>query len=344
MKPLKPAYLKTNPRDLVETLRGNRDDAIKLACNVGATRARELLEKAEKDLVYRLTMTDGLTGGAGMNTFTREQMELSLRTIRQSLVTLKGGLKSLVLNQGEQATEQATEHAIDYLNEASQAFGGINELPNIRTVAVLDFAKKGVTSSLLRRLSTPPSGERKAFGILDRYGEAVISKFEEQLQIGLLTKKPWNDIRNAFIQESPFLQGAPNYWAERIVRTETMGAYNRANWEVMRGVNEDLGDMCKILCATFDNRTGADSYAVHGQIRRNDEAFETWQGYVQHPPARPNDREIVVPHRISWPIPPALEWRNDAEILARWRALGNKRPPPKRPVMTTVDVKLFGKT
>lgn len=122
-----------------------------------------------------------------------------------------------------------------------------------------------------------------------------------------------------------------------------MGAYNRAGWEANREADDQLGDMVKILSATFDDRTGSDSFAVHGQIRRPDEAFESWFGLYQHPPNRPNDREIVVPHRISWPIPEYLKWRADDEIKARWTREKRKGPPPERPKMTTIEIDQFGR-
>jgi len=122
----------------------------------------------------------------------------------------------------------------------------------------------------------------------------------------------------------------------------THGIYNRAGWESIREADEQLGDMLKILSATFDDRTGADSYAVHGQIRRPEESFQSWFGLYQHPPNRPNDREVVVPHRMSWPIPPYLAWRSDAQVLARWHYDGRKGSPPPRPLMTTVPLEKIG--
>lgn len=87
----------------------------------------------------------------------------------------------------------------------------------------------------------------------------------------------------------------------------------------------------------------SDSYAVHGQIRKPEEAFQSWFGFYQHPPNRPNDREVVVPHRMSWPIPPYLAWKTDAQVIARWHYDGRKGHPPPRPKMTTVPLEQFGK-
>jgi hypothetical protein len=124
----------------------------------------------------------------------------------------------------------------------------------------------------------------------------------------------------------------------------TMAAFNKAGLETIIEANEDLGDMVKIIVATFDERTAADSYATHGQIRRPQELFETWYGSMMHPPDRPNDRGSTVPHRISWPLPKSLAWKSTGDIAKRWKAEKRKGSPPDRPTMTTVPLKQFGKT
>ena len=61
-----------------------------------------------------------------------------------------------------------------------------------------------------------------------------------------------------------------------------------------------------------------------------------------HPPNRPNDREVFVPHAMSWPVPEAFKWRSDGEVSARWALEGRKGSPPPRPRMTTVALELIG--
>lgn len=124
----------------------------------------------------------------------------------------------------------------------------------------------------------------------------------------------------------------------------TAAAMNRANGQAIAASNEQLGDMVQILAATFDDRTAWDSYQVHGQIRRVGESFISAFGSYAFPPNRPNDREIVVPHRLSWPLPKELAWRDDGEVAAAWARAGRKGSPPARPQpMTTVPLELFGK-
>jgi len=128
-----------------------------------------------------------------------------------------------------------------------------------------------------------------------------------------------------------------------------MGAYNRSILENGEEANDIVGgDMVKILVAGFDDRTGWDSYQVHGQIRRLDEPFEwvTKNGETiayMTPPNRPNDREVVVFHRVAWEIPEELQPVPDAVYEARFAEQNKKGSPPERPKMTTVPLGLFGK-
>lgn len=335
-----------SPRDV---LAQNRADALDLVNKVGLRRTRQILLEAERDLARRLMQLDF----QGASTFTREQMRTTMLQIQKILSDLNWQMTTTLVNTGGQASDRATESLVRYLTNVEASFKGVGSTGlDLDTAAMFEAANVGARASILRRLGV--SGEKKPGspkeehpakdGILSRYGMNTIGFFEETLQKGIVARKPWNEMKAEIIGGSPFLQQAPGHWAERIVRTELMGAYNRASWEANREANGQLGDMVKILSATFDDRTAADSYAVHGQIRRPDEAFESWFGLYQHPPNRPNDREIVVPHRVSWPIPPYLKWKEEAEIAERWAKEKRKGAVPPRPRMTTIDVAEFGKT
>jgi|GEM_PF-5680034 len=90
----------------------------------------------------------------------------------------------------------------------------------------------------------------------------------------------------------------PEWRAERIVRTETAFASNRSEIKQIEGMyGKDIAKdkFRKQLFTTFDGRTGEDSVSVHEQIRKLDENFEDSDGRLyQHPPNRPNDREVMV--------------------------------------------------
>lgn len=331
------------PRDI---LAANRRDALELVQKMGSRNLRRVLTRSEADLIQRLaTMRP-------TSTFTRANLETALIHVRAVLKDLRAGIKQTVVDGAKPAAEYATQGTINYLNGMEQTFQGVASAPlALDEAAMFQQSVVGARSSILRRLGSSGTGAPGApgaevvakQGILDRYGLNVIGNFEETLTTGVLGRKSWDEVKADLIGQSPFLQGKPAFWAERIVRTEMMGAYNRASWESNREADDQLGDMVKILSATFDDRTGSDSFAVHGQIRYPDEAFESWFGLYQHPPNRPNDREIVVPHRISWPLPPYLKPRDDGEVLARWVKEKRKGAPPPRPKMSSVDVKRFGR-
>lgn len=88
----------------------------------------------------------------------------------------------------------------------------------------------------------------------------------------------------------------------RIVRTEIARAKNLAAGAIVAILARRFPDFRKKIVATWDARTAYDSKFVHGQIRRVDETFLDGAGRVYLlPPARPNDREVVIPWRLGWP-------------------------------------------
>lgn len=315
-----------------------------------------MMREAADELNARIR--SAITTGSATPTSVRE-MQNTLGQLTDVVATLQRRLKRTTVDIAKDAANNGAATMTDYLQGASSQFDPGRPLP-VREAAMFSRAVAGAEASVLRRLamteqdqevvnedpdaiSQVPEQPGRPSSVLTRYSVATIGEFEDVLRRGMLTGKPWGDVRADLIDKSPFLQGQPRFWAERIVRTESMGAYNRAGWETIRAADDELGDMVKILSATFDDRTSWDSYQVHGQIRRPDEAFAWAGGLYQSPPNRPNDREVVVPHRISWPIPDELAWRSDGEVAAAWRRERRRGGPPPRPKMTTIPLDQFGK-
>lgn len=325
----------------LEILNADRIAALSFADKANKTRLRRLLEKAQSDLKDRLTQA--IQAGSDEDSFTVNQMRATLAQIRAVTEQVKGGILSTTLDTGKQAASKGITSSIDFLRTSEEKFkGAARPTLGLNTALVFDRAYSKTESSILHRLVADPTAPQQP-GILDRYGSEVIQGFEEQLQLAQVSGKSWGEVRNDLVERSPFLQAAPAHWAERIVRTETMHANNRAGFEAMNEIDEAIGGgLIRILSATLDLRTGSDSLAVHGQIRRMNEPFNHWRGSFMYPPNRPNDREIVVPHHMEWPIPPELKPRSDAEIQARWRAEGRKGSPPPRPRLSTVPLEQIG--
>lgn len=343
---------------VAEALRHSRRQAAAIAEKVGDREVRRLLGNAATDL--RARVREGLIFGTTTPT-NLSMMRATMEHVEATTDGLGRGMLTTIRGAAGDVARIAASTTYRYMASANRRFGTSRVL-GLREASMLSRAVKGADASVLRRLATTERDQERSdddpdapidatrsrdvfrpSSVLERYSFATVGKFEEVLQRAVLTGKPWGDVREELIDRSPFLQGAPGSWAERIARTETMAAHGRAAWESTRAADDELGDVVKILSATIDGRTGWDSLQVHGQIRRTDEAFEWAGGYYQAPPNRPNDREIVVPHRISWPIPPELAWRGDGEVIAAWTRDRRKGSPPKRAKMTTIPLERFGK-
>ncbi len=322
-----------------EVLQRDREAANRFAAESSKARTKRLLERAQMELVQRLAQA----GGAGSDSFTAAQMRVALVQVRETLRALTQGVLSEALDLGARGAERGVQSTVDYIGRAEAQHRGIARPLPFDTALMFDRVARGSRASILRRLGSDPNSPAGA-GVLGRYGANVFSKFEQAMQQRLLQGKSWAEARGDLAAASPFLRGAPEFWTERILRTETMNAHGGAAQEALTQVESVVGQMLKILCATFDNRTASDSYAVHGQIRRPNEAFTSWYGPYMHPPNRPNDREVVVPHNMSWALPKNLEPMSDAQVAARWAQEGRKGSPPPRPLMSTVDRALIGKT
>lgn len=328
---------KANP---VETLRKTRKEADKTARVVGKKKLKKHLARAQRELNQRLKQAEGLSG-PGKDSFTAAQLRVTLGQVEDVMRQLNPKVRDVVTDQAAVAADKSAKNLLTYMGRAERKFIGIGSALPLDKIAVLDAAHMGAEASVLRRLTA--TRDKRGLTVMQRYGVSTIQAFEEELQQAFVQKKPWADVRSSIVTESPFLQGKPASWAERIVRTETMAAYNRAGTESIKAANATLGDMVRILSATFDDRTGWDSYQVHGQIRRPDEPFE-WMGFqYMDPPNRPNDREVVVPHRKAWPIPPELMPVSEGEVADAWAREGRAGAPPVRPPMTTVPLDEFGK-
>src|SRR5512142_2587481 len=240
------------PPSPAETLRKNRERATSFASRAGTERTQRLLQKAQRDLERRLREAEGLRG-PGTESFSAVQMRVTLHQVKDVLRTLKGGMHGAITDAGKIAAEQSAQGTLKYLAEQEKKFRGITEQPlALDQAAIVDQAVSGTESSMLRRLASDPNDPRGR-GILDRYGDAVIGNFEEQLQLRFVARQPWELVKANLIAESPFLQGAPASWAERIVRTESMYASNASNLSTLKQADQELGDMVKILSATFDD-------------------------------------------------------------------------------------------
>jgi hypothetical protein len=325
---------------VVAQLSANRQATLDAVALLGSRKVMVALKRAQLTLQKRLPSINPQAE------FTTAAQRQTLEQLNLMVRMLKVGVRQAVVEQSHAAAEQGADGMLRYLVDAEKAYRGISTLgPRIEDAVRLDVAVAGADATVLRRVATDPGyrGSPAQAGVMDRYGIAVISQFETTMQQALLTNQSWGETRQALMGDSDWLATQPLYWSERILRTESLGASNRAGHECMRQAEEELGPVLRILSSVFDSRTGADSMAVHGQVRRMEEPFDTWYGPCMTPPDRPNDRAVVVPHMQDWDLPPELMPVDDSVVAARWaEQTASKKHPggrpgmPPRPLMSTV--------
>src|SRR5215472_2935808 len=184
-------------------LAASREEAMSIAESSSHRAVLRIMRAAEADLVRRLHQTPSLRG-TGAQTFTRAQMELSLRQVRDVVGLLRARLQGAAVDQAEKAAEAAGGGTYQYMQAAERMFAGSASPLPIREAHMLDAATQGARASILRRLH----GEGEP-GVLARYSAQTVGEFERTMQVGLLARKPWAEVRGELVEASPFLQGKP---------------------------------------------------------------------------------------------------------------------------------------
>jgi hypothetical protein len=139
---------------------------------------------------------------------------------------------------------------------------------------------------------------------LGRFGAALLHAAEAAAVATVLLGRPRRVGVDAIALAIRREAASRAYELRRIAETETSAAYNAATMQVLLAQDVPEDRMLKRLVASFDSRTGRDSVMLHGQVRPVRETF--FDGVNGHffmaPPNRPNDRELMVGQRSSWPI------------------------------------------
>lgn len=172
----------------------------------------------------------------------------------------------------------APEHAANEINTWIEHHGGEPRPINLSAVAELE------TETLIERYESS----------LQTFGQAVADKVRASLSGGIIMRQDRNGIVDAVAEAI----NGERWRAARIVRTETINAYNAAHNRALFEARDSgqVPELRKSAIATFDARTDQDSYPVHGQVRDLEDEFVDGDGrrYL-HPPGRPNDREKEIP-------------------------------------------------
>lgn len=315
---------------------------------------RELLGEADRRLARKL-QAEGRRFGALDARFTGAQALAYSAQIRLALDRVQARILGLTEQRAGFVLEHATSSTARLLAGLERRFTGVAITPRIAEADAIAGITRQTTALMLPRYATS----------VDRYGSAMIGEFQRRIAVGLvggMTQEEMIEeltghggpagevslrarvvggqvVRTQTEQIPEGLFRRYRSWAERIVRTETAAAYNEAKLRSLGAMQADMPDVRKKIVAIFDNRTAEDSVAVHGQVRKLDESFRDGAGRVYlRPPARPNDRETLIPWRESWPETRATRQLTGPEVLEVQRRLGTADVrPPQRALVTAEE-------
>lgn len=304
--------------DVRTILAGTFDDVDRVATSPAVTRALlDDLRNAEKVLAAKLRK-EAQKFGSLDSRFTGSAALAYQQQVQQSIEYVQHRLRGHTKEAARAACEQGVSQAATLLEGLERRFGGVTIPIRLRQSAQLRHDVATNAGGLWAR-QFPTS--------VDRYGAHMMGQFEETIRAGMLAGSTMDEMIAAFtghggptgavsmsakitptgvlrvveedIPEGLFVRH--KYWAERIVRTEVIRAYNGAKHAGMVEMGAQFPDMQRKILAILDKRTAADSIAVHGQIRDMKTPFTDGAGRVyMFPPARPNDRETVIPWRPHW--------------------------------------------
>lgn len=278
--PVAASQARSKAQDIVDA---NRSKAEKLFNGKQAKKNLiQLLARADRELSAQLD--EMKRRGPGYRPWTQADTEATLAIVREQLGVMAPGFKALLNANAERARELGARGTVQLLEHFEQTMPG-----TIRPLSI-EGASQLLSGTVLSRHASSVA----------RYGAITIASIQHELAVGALINRTFDEMAGRLQREQPLL--SRRYFAERIVRTECMNAYNAGHLDEINAQRAgSFPDLEKKLIETFDKRTGQDSFKAHGQIRKPNEMFVDGNGrQYLHPPGRPNDRGVVVPWRREW--------------------------------------------
>lgn len=258
-----------------------------------------------------------------------QTLRAMLKQIDLVLAKMDRGLRKELEDRSSEAAELGITHGADEFRVLGEIFTGTVPIVNVDVPATFRGLVKGVESSLLRRHRLQSQ----------TWSLDAIAQMERQLSVSSMAGKPLEKA----IDDLMGLKGfeGERWKAERIVRTELHYAHGSAKQRSLEAMEEELGEpMWKRLLETFDDRTGDDSFLLHGQTVPAGKPFK-WKtkrrGRVvtiefMHPPNRPNDRAVAIPWDPRWKAEKGERPLTLAELRSarttRWRKTPGVWIPP----------------
>lgn len=274
-----------------------------------ARRLLALLRRSDKELGMRLGRAMRATGGPDV-TFSQARLMATRAQVQAMVTVVQGRLLGETTRSARQAVQGGLKNAVRVVSAMERAKRGSAVTIRLEHAQVLDSLSRRRTGSLISQHEAS----------VDRYGRSMVRKVERELMQGLVQGQTQGEMVDRLMNLKgdglgPFEGEA--WRARRIVRTETAYAYNVVQLDAIVEMRAEFPDAAKKIVATFDDRTAADSVYVHGQVRSIGEFFTDGAGrQYEHPPGRPNDREVLIPWRKSWPETEYTQARPPAEVAA----------------------------
>lgn len=259
-------------------------------------------------------------------------MRAMLGQVEHVLVELGTEIERSLKEHGRTTQEMAARQSIDEYRKLERYYRGTTPIVDLDVPAVFKGMIDGVEPSLLRRYRL----QTQTWTI------GAIQKTERFLATQSMIGRPLFETVSSLTDSLE----TERYKAERIVRTELAYAAGVQKQQTMEDTKRELsiGGLQKKWIETFDDRTGDDSFLMHGQTVPVDQPFTykhrkggSWVvTKIMGSPNRPNDRSTVIPWDPEWEATELERPLTIAELRTarptRWRSTpGVIVPPGQRP-------------
>jgi hypothetical protein len=282
--------------DILET---HRSKLVRLAEKRGVNRLRELYDRSQEQLAAKLRRTS-----PGRKTsFTAHQQRALLGQIQQGQQMIAARLAGELGDLSREAQVESLRGLGTWLGRMEKHYGSADiDLPideAARFWGVVDKRR----SSLLKQHETS----------MATYGAHIVGKMEKDLGLSLMQ----GETIDGAIDRVQKVADVEWWKAEQIVRTEISFATNATHYDGIAAAAEEIDDLYLRWVEhvtdsgqPMDDRVGADSLVLHGQVTKPDGWFEMprdprvsqdlWGKTWQFPPSRPNDRAVLAAWRPHW--------------------------------------------
>jgi SPP1 gp7 family putative phage head morphogenesis protein len=235
---------------------------------------------------------------------------VAVRSALDAIGQMRPEIQQTLLDAMSDGAALATGHLRTELERFGRVFGHSVGRTQITTAAIIARAK----SEIIPRIRTSSA----------RYVEAVRADMRHQLAVGLAKGETFTQMTNrlrrlggprglvalrgiagepgAYAEEiAEGLFTRYRHWAERVVRTEVINAYNVEHAEGIAELNatreHDDDELLYKWDSSTDRRVCPLCLELDGEVRKEGKEFAPG---VDHPPSHPNCRCVVVAWHPSW--------------------------------------------